>query len=45
MHYKSEDPKGNLLLVIRDYLLDTAIAQYALQDAIVFDKAFFEESN
>lgn len=45
MHYKSEDAKGNLLLVIRDYLLDTAIAQYALQDAIVLDKAFFEESN
>ncbi len=45
MHYKSEDVKGNLLLIVRDYLLDLAIAHYALQDAIVLDRVFFEESN
>jgi molybdopterin-guanine dinucleotide biosynthesis protein A/nucleoside-triphosphatase THEP1 len=42
-HYKSEDAKGNLLLVIRDYLLEKAIADYELQDAIVLKRAFFED--
>jgi hypothetical protein len=40
-----EDVNGNLLLVIRDYLLETAITYYDLQDAIVLDRAFFKESN
>lgn len=42
-HYKREDVKGNLLLVIRDYLLETAIAHYELYDAIVVNKYFFED--
>lgn len=31
-----------LLLVIRDYLLDQAIAKYQLQDAFMLDNTFFE---
>ena len=42
-HYKSEDVKGNLLLVIRDYLLEKAISDYELQDAIVLSRALFED--
>ncbi len=44
-YFKMEDVNGNLLLVIRDYLLETAITYYDLQDAIVLDRAFFKESN
>ena len=44
-HYKGEYIKGNLLLVIRDYLLEKAISDYELQDAIILKRGFFEESN
>lgn len=35
--YKNNDDGGNLLLVIRDYLLETAITHYGLQSAKVID--------
>ncbi|MCU0440865.1 MAG: NTP transferase domain-containing protein [Bacteroidia bacterium] len=34
--------KTKLLLVIRDYLLDQAIAKYRLQDAVILGNTFFE---
>lgn len=40
--YKTGIQQGNLLLVIRDYLLDDCIAYYGLQDAKVIDASFFQ---
>lgn len=40
-HFKTNPARGNLLLVIRDYLLNDAISHYGLQEAIVLDAAFF----
>lgn len=40
-HYKSRNATGNLLLVIRDYLLQDAIEHYSLQHAILLPKEFF----
>lgn len=34
--------KGSLLLVIRDYLLEQAIAHYKLNAVTILDKSFFE---
>jgi molybdopterin-guanine dinucleotide biosynthesis protein A len=39
---KTSSHNTKLLLVIRDYLLEKAIAYYQLQDAIVLPRAFFE---
>lgn len=44
-HYKSEIAHGNLLLVIRDYLLEAAIKHYQLQDAVVLPRQFFNSIN
>lgn len=34
-YYQKHDDKGKLLLIIRDYLLDQAIANYKLQGAVI----------
>jgi molybdopterin-guanine dinucleotide biosynthesis protein A len=44
-YYKNENTSGNLLLVIRDYLLEAAVKHYQLQDAIVLPKHFFDSPN
>jgi molybdenum cofactor guanylyltransferase len=44
-HFRSTLCGTKLLLVIRDYLLNDAVAQYGLQDAVVLDKVFFESQN
>lgn len=40
--YKNENASGKLLLVIRDHLLDEAIATYGLDKSMVLNKSFFE---
>ena len=40
-HYQAKETEGNLLLVIRDYLLDDCITCYYLQNAVILDKEDF----
>lgn len=41
-HYKTHPTAGNLLLVIRDYLLEPAITYYGLESATVLPSDFFK---
>ncbi len=41
--YKNKQSSGNLLLVVRDYLLHEVINYYQIPDAIILDRDFFEE--
>ena len=40
--YKNQKAKGNLLLVVRDYLLQDVLNYYQIPDAIILDKDFFK---
>ncbi len=40
-HYKFKNPTGNLLLIIRDTLLNECILYYGLENATIINKDFF----
>lgn len=40
--YQNGKTKGNLLLVIRNYLLDEAVERYGLNTDMILNKSFFE---
>jgi molybdopterin-guanine dinucleotide biosynthesis protein A len=42
-HYKTGKATGKLLLVVRDYLLQEVIRHYALKDAVLLNRSFFEQ--